>query len=297
MQSDRRALLKGLAAAAATAALPAGPAIAREKRTAPSDAVGLLYDATRCIGCRACVVACKEANDLPADTTTYGDGLYDAPAGLNERTKTIIQLYREGHTQSYVKKQCMHCVDPACAAGCMLGALQKRELGIVSWDASRCVGCRYCQTACPFGVPQFEWSKKAPKIVKCELCRHLLAKGQQPACSGVCPRQAVIFGKREDLLADAHRRLADSPNTYVQTVYGEHELGGTQVLYISQVPFDKLGFRFDSQDAVPKVQQLVQHGVYQGFLVPAALYAVLGTVVFRNRGKGSVDASLTDEEK
>ncbi len=297
MASDRRALLKGLAAAAAAAALPAVPALARQTPSAPSDAVGLLYDATRCIGCRACVVACKEANDLPADTTTYGDGLYDAPAGLNERTKTVIQLYKEGNEQSFVKKQCMHCIDPACAAGCMLGALKKREHGIVSWDASRCVGCRYCQTACPFGVPQFEWSKKAPKIVKCELCRDRLAEGKQPACTDVCPRQAVIFGKREDLLAEAHRRLASEPDQYVKTVYGEHELGGTQVLYLSHVPFEKLGFRFDSTDAVPKVQHLIQHGVYQGFLVPAALYAVLGTVVFRNRGKGSVDGSLTDEEK
>lgn len=296
MASDRRALLKGLAAAAATAALPAAPALARGTAKPPADAVGLLYDSTRCVGCRACTVACKEANGLPADTTTYGDGLYDAPTGLNERTKTVIQLYKEGNEQSFVKKQCMHCVDPACVSGCMLGALKKREFGIVSWDPDRCVGCRYCQTACPFGVPQFEWSKKAPRIVKCELCRDLLAKGKQPACTEVCPRQAVVFGKRDELLAEAHRRIAAQPDRYVQTVYGERELGGTQVLYISHVPFEKLGFRFNETDSVPKVQQLVQHGVYQGFLVPAALYAVLGTVVFRNRAKGSVDASLDDEK-
>lgn len=297
MATDRRALLKGLAAVAAGAAIPAAPAIARDTPKAAADAVGLLYDATRCVGCRACTVACKQANDLPADTSTFGGGLYDAPAGLNEHTKTVIQLVKDGDQSSFVKKQCMHCVDPACVNGCMLGALKKRELGIVSWDADRCVGCRYCQTACPFGVPQFEWSKKAPKIVKCELCRHLLAKGKQPACTDVCPRQAIIFGKRDELLAEAHRRLAADPEKYVQTVYGERELGGTQVLYISHVPFQKLGFRFDQSDSVPKVQQIVQHGVYQGFLVPAALYAVLGTVVFRNRAKGSVDAGFDENEK
>ena len=296
MTTDRRSILKGIAAAAAVAVVPS-VARAEDRVVPPPDAIGMLYDSTKCIGCKTCVVACREANNLKPQTRKLNGGMYDAPEGLNETTKNVIALYREGNEYAYVKKQCMHCVDPACAAGCMLGALQKRELGIVSWDASRCVGCRYCQTACPFGVPQFEWSKRAPKIVKCELCRDLLAKGQQPACTDVCPRQAIIFGKREELLAEAHRRIVESPNTYVQTVYGEHELGGTQVLYISHVPFDKLGFRFDSQDAVPKVQQLVQHGVYQGFLVPAALYAVLGTVVFRNRGKGSVDASLTDEEK
>ena len=281
---DRRSLLKGIAAASTLTVLPTR-AEARERRTAPPDAVGLLYDTTRCIGCKACVVACKEANGMPADTDGYGGGLYDAPDGLNEYTRNVIQLYQgqgeDNRESSFVKRQCMHCVDPACVGACMLGSLQKREFGVVTWDPDRCVGCRYCQMACPFNVPKFEWAKKAPKIVKCELCMHRLKQGRQPACSEVCPRQAVIFGRRNDLLEEAHRRLAEHPDRYVPKVYGERELGGTQCLYLSHVPFESLGFRFQHEEPVPQVQQTVQHGIYQGVIAPLAL--VLGAVMFRNR--------------
>lgn len=282
MDADRRSLLKTVAAAATLSVIPA-KADARERRVAPSDAVGLLYDTTRCIGCRACVVACKEANELPADVDGYGGGLYDAPEGLNETSKTVIALHREGEDYSFVKKQCMHCVDPACVGACMLGALKKGDYGVVSYDAAKCVGCRYCEAVCPFNVPKFEWAKKAPKIVKCELCRHRLVKGQQPACTDVCPREAVVYGKYQDLLKDARARLDGNPDKYVPQIYGERELGGTQVLYLSHVPFEKLGFRFSEEKSVPQTQQAVQHGVYQGFVAPIALYALLGAVMFRNR--------------
>ena len=282
MSTTRRDLFKGLAAAATISVLPTA-AEARERKLAPSDAVGLLYDTTLCVGCKACVVACKEANGMAPDVDGYGGGLYDAPEGLNEYTRNVIQLYRDGEKTSFVKKQCMHCVDPACVGACMLGAMHKGAFGVVSYDPAKCVGCRYCETACPFNVPKFEWAKKAPKIVKCELCRDRLAQGKQPACTEVCPRGAVIYGKYTDLLDEAHRRLEASPGKYVPKVYGERELGGTQVLYLSHVPFENLGFRFSDEQAVPHVQQTVQHGVYQGFAAPIALYALLGAVMFRNR--------------
>lgn len=282
MSTTRRDLFKGLAAAATISVLPTA-AEARERKLASSDAVGLLYDTTLCIGCKACVVACKEANGMAPDVDGYGGGLYDAPEGLNEYTRNIIQLYRDGDETSFVKKQCMHCIDPACVGACMLGAMSKGAFGVVSYDASKCVGCRYCEAVCPFNVPKFEWAKKAPKIVKCELCRHRLAEGKQPACTEVCPRGAVVYGKYTDLLDEAHRRLKASPKKYVPKVYGERELGGTQVLYLSHVPFEDLGFRFQDEQAVPHVQQTVQHGVYQGFAAPIALYALLGAVMFRNR--------------
>jgi formate dehydrogenase beta subunit len=286
MDIDRRSLLKTAAAATLTV-IPVTEA--RERRAAPSDAVGLLYDTTRCIGCKACVVACKQANEMPPDVDGYGGGLYDAPEGLNEFTKNVIALYREGEELSFVKKQCMHCIDPACVGACMLGAMHKGKFGVVSYDVSKCVGCRYCEAACPFNVPKFEWSKKAPKIVKCELCRHRLAEGKEPACTEVCPRGAVIFGRYTDLLEDARSRLAQHPDKYVPKIYGERELGGTQVLYLSHVPFEKLGFRFQGEEGVPHVQQSVQHGVYQGFVAPVALYALLGAVMFRNRRRGDDD--------
>lgn len=284
MELDRRSVLKGLAAAATGLTVLPTPAEARERRTAPPDAVGLLYDTTLCIGCKACVVACKEANGMPADTDNYGGGLYDAPDDLNESTRNVIQLYQgEDGEESFIKRQCMHCIDPGCVGACMLGALQKREFGIVTWDPDLCIGCRYCQVACPFNVPKFEWSKKAPKIVKCELCNHRLREGKLPACAEVCPRHAVIFGNYTELLDEAHRRLEEHPDQYVPKVYGEHDLGGTQCLYLSHVPFEELGFRFDSTEPVPEVQQTVQHGLYQGFAAPLALYGLLGAVMFRNR--------------
>jgi Fe-S-cluster-containing dehydrogenase component len=286
MTTDRRSVLKGIAAAATLSVIPT-TAGARETRTVAADAVGLLYDTTKCIGCKACVVKCKEINGMGADVDGYGGGLYDAPEGLNEFTKNVIQLYRDDGAKeiSFVKKQCMHCVDPACVGACMLSALTKGKFGVVSYDADKCVGCRYCEAACPFGVPKFEWSKRAPKIVKCELCRERLDKGEQPGCSEVCPRGAVIFGRYTDLLDDARARLSANPGKYVQRIYGEHELGGTQVLYVSHVPFEKLGFRFSDEQSVPHVQQTVQHGVYQGFALPIALYGLLGGVMFRNRKK------------
>ena len=280
MKTDRRSLLKGIAAAAAVSATPA---LARERKSARPDAVGLLYDATKCIGCKSCVVACKEEAGLPADTRS--NKLYDAPDGLNEYTKNVIQLYKGQGEYSYVKKQCMHCIDPACVGACMLGALKKDDFGVVSYNVDTCIGCRYCEVACPFNVPKFEWSKSTPKIVKCELCKERLAKGKQPACTEVCPAKAVIFGKRDELLKEAHDRIDKNPGQYFPKVYGEHDLGGTQVLYLSHVPFEKLGFRFDDKRAVPDVQQTIQHGIYQGFAAPIALYAVLGAVIFRNRKK------------
>ncbi len=287
MAVDRRSALKILAGTGAAAAAAATTALAAPERAkAPADAVGLLYDATRCIGCKACVVACREANDLKPDPGPWPDKLYQAPTDLNAQTKNIIKLYKKGADQSYVKAQCMHCIDPACAAACMLGALRKVEGGIVAWEGNRCVGCRYCQMACPFNIPKFEWNALNPKIVKCELCRHLLAKGGIPACVRVCPREAVIFGKRDDLLAEAKRRIAAAPDRYVQKVYGEFDAGGTQVLYISHLPFDKLGLPDLGDAPAPSLAKAVQHGVYKGFVAPVVLYALLGAVLVRNRRGG-----------
>jgi Fe-S-cluster-containing dehydrogenase component len=298
MDVSRRGLLKGIAAAAGAAAATASPVeAARPRKTAPADALGMLYDTTLCIGCKACVRACKEANGLPADTRTEGMELYDAPTDLNDYTKNIIKLYEEGDRRSYVKRQCMHCIDPACVGACMIGALDKREFGVVTWDSNRCIGCRYCQMACPFNVPKFEWTDTNPYIVKCEFCKDRPGDKQWvPACCEICPRQAVIYGPYDELLTEARRRLAESPGRYVPKIYGEHDLGGTQVLYLSHVPFDKLGFHFDGDQPVPELQQTIQHGVYQGFIAPAALYAIMGFVVWRNRKKsGSEEAGGKEE--
>lgn len=288
MGISRRTALKAMASATATTAAAAATPRRSEAAEAPADAAGMLYDTTLCIGCKACVVACADANDRIRDTA-WSEGKWQAPVDLNQHTKNIIKLYHEGPRRSYVKQQCMHCIDPACVNACMLGSLKKREFGIVTYDPSLCVGCRYCQMACPFNIPKFEWSKAFnPKIVKCELCSHRLAEGLEPACCEVCPREAVIFGTRADLLKEAHRRLEASPDRYVPKVYGETDAGGTQVLYLSHVPFDKIGLPDFGPRSVPDTQRTLQHGIYQWFVAPVALYGVLAAVMLRNRTRGTV---------
>jgi Fe-S-cluster-containing dehydrogenase component len=201
----------------------------------------------------------------------------------------------------------MHCVDPACAAACMLGSLKKDEItGIVSYNPDYCVGCRFCMMSCPFNVPKFEFDSPTPDIVKCEMCRHRVndaatqtadgftryPRGQGPACCEVCPREAVIYGTREELLAEARKRIADNPGRYHEDrIYGETEGGGTQVLYLSHVPFQKIGLPELGTDGVPKVAYAVQEGIYYKlpFVAPAALYAALVAVQFRNRRSGDTE--------
>ncbi len=311
MALDRRSLLKSLAVggAGAVAAATARPAAARTVRQAPPGAMGMLYDATLCIGCKTCVVACKQANDRQPDPGPWASQrLYDAPTDLNGDTKNIIKLYRSENEHSYVKQQCMHCVDPACAAACMLHSLQKdATTGVVTYDPAYCVGCRYCQMACPYNVPKFEFSRTTPLIVKCELCRHRAKepavkgadgftrhpKGQGQACCEVCPRGAVISGLRSELLPEARRRIAASPGKYFEDrVYGETEGGGTQVLYLSHVAFDKLGLPELGPNPTSETARAVQEGIYYKlpFVAPVALGGVLAAVIYRNRRAEKVSA-------
>jgi Fe-S-cluster-containing dehydrogenase component len=288
MSMDRRSLLKGLAVAGAGAAVAGSEARAATSPPAPpEDAVGMLYDATRCIGCRACVTACKQANNLEYN-------LADPPTDLSGDTKNIIKLYEDPETdeRSFMKAQCMHCLDPACASACMIGALQKREHGIVTWDGDRCIGCRYCQVACPFLIPKFQWDTPTPKIVKCEMCLHIIDTGGQPGCCQACPKQAVIFGPYTELLEEAHRRIAERPERYwgpdgTPKIYGEHDAGGTQVLYLAGVDFAKLGLPDLGEKPPALLGREIQHGVYKGFIAPAALYVLLGAAIWRGRRSGA----------
>ncbi len=281
MSMDRRALLKGLAVAGAGATVGVRPIEASDVPQAPADAVGMLYDATRCIGCRACVTACKTANDLPGN-------LYDPPNDLNGETKNIIKKYEvDGELESYMKAQCMHCLDPGCVNACMIGAFKKVEYGIITWNPGRCIGCRYCQVACPYNIPKFQWESNNPKIVKCEMCLHMIKAGKEPGCCQACPKAAVIFGTYEELKADAQQRIAQHPDRYWPQgdpkIFGLDDGGGTQVLYLAAVDFEQLGLPNIGTEPSAKLARSLQHGVYKGFIAPVALYAVLGAVLWRNR--------------
>jgi formate dehydrogenase iron-sulfur subunit len=189
----------------------------------------ILTDLTRCIGCGACTLVCKETNDLRASEVDQ----------LDAYTWCAISK-QQG---LYVKRQCMHCLEPTCVSVCPVGALQKTAAGPVTYDPDKCFGCRYCVMACPFGIPKYQWDTPLPRMGKCVMCyEKRLQAGQEPACTAVCPAHASVFGDRDELLAVAHERLAAEPDKYVPEVYGEHLAGGTSVLYISSVAFGELGF-------------------------------------------------------
>jgi Fe-S-cluster-containing dehydrogenase component len=281
MTISRRDALKVIGATAG--AVAAAPALARQAKPSGADDVGLLFDATRCIGCRACVTKCRESNGTKPDVAMIGGVAYDAPLDLNGTTLTVIKQWQTDEKGGFVKAQCMHCADPACVSVCMMGALHKEAKGVVAYNVDMCVGCRYCQIACPFNVPRFQWASNNPKIVKCELCRHRWKDGKGPACAEACPRGAVITGTRTELLAEARRRQAAQPGLYLPAIYGEKEAGGTNCLYLSPVPFEQLGLPTLSTEPTPTLGETVQHGIYQGFVAPVVLLGAAAVVTWKNR--------------
>lgn len=293
MTLGRRTLLKGIAVAGAAAATAApSEARASERPHVKPDDVGMLYDTTLCIGCRGCVTKCKEANGLPVNRSQ--DGLYDAPERLDGTTKNVIQVASTGGDKwQFMKAQCMHCADPACVSVCMAHALHRAKGGIVAYDPSTCVGCRYCQVGCPFDVPKFQWSKALPLIVKCELCRHRGDPKKEgplaianPACCEACPRDAVVYGTMEDLAALAKKRQAAQPEKYNPKVYGEKDGGGTHVLYLTAkgVTFDSLGLPETLGDVSPAAPaEKVQHAMYKWFAAPTLLYGTLAYTIYKNK--------------
>lgn len=286
MSIDRRTAIRGMLTAGAAGAVSVTSSQGREAPQPDPDSYGMLYDTTRCIGCKACVAACRVANvetrDNP-ETQVFEEGIWDAPLGLSGSTKNVIHLHKAdgGSAQSYMKRQCMHCVDPACVAACPFKALTKDgENGIVMWEASQCIGCRYCQVACPFEVPKFEWQNFNPRIVKCQLCSHRLPEGKEPACCEVCPTDAVIYGTRQDLLEDAKSRIAAKPELYYeQRVYGEHDGGGTQVLYLSHVPFSAIGLPDLPDESIAWYGTWVHGILYKWLLIPLIVYGLMAAVI------------------
>jgi formate dehydrogenase iron-sulfur subunit len=229
----RRGFIKLTAAGVGALLLPAA-SVSASGQVDEKHAAAMLYDATLCVGCRACEVACKEWNKLPLDP--------EPPNDLTADAWTLIKQYREDAVESFRKYQCMHCLHPACVSVCTVGALRKTTTGPVTYDADKCIGCRYCQYGCPFGVPGFQWDEPLGLIGKCTFCADRIAGGLIPACAEACPVGALSFGTRVEMLEEAYTRIQQNPGRYVDHVYGETEAGGTSLLFISAVPFDQLGF-------------------------------------------------------
>ncbi len=206
--------------------------------------VGILTDITKCVGCQKCVSACRNENGcspLRPEHKAKPEELF------NTRWTSIVQKPK----QHFIRKQCRHCLEPACVAVCPVGAMTKSQEGPVIYNKSLCIGCRYCMMACPYGIPRYEWDHLAPGITKCILCYHRIKKGKEPACTEICPEKATIFGKRKEILAEAKKRIKENQGMYVPQVIGEHEIGGTSVIYLSDIPLDFLTFNNEMGNLPP----------------------------------------------
>jgi formate dehydrogenase iron-sulfur subunit len=200
----------------------------------------ILTDTTLCTGCETCVQACKQTYHLDRDRAWRWKKKID---DLSSTRFTTIVRRPGGH---FVRQQCRHCLEPACASACIVGALQKTDIGPVIYDEKRCMGCRYCMIACPYGIPRYSWENKVPLVRKCILCYDRIRNGGQPACTQACPYQATIFGTRAEMLAEARRRFEQTPGKYFTKlhkaepeIFGEHEVAGTSVLYISDIDLNQ----------------------------------------------------------
>ena len=239
---DRRGFLK-TTLVAGSAAMAGNDLCAQEIRD-PEEFVGILVDTTRCIGCRACEVACGETHDLLVPDV-LNDGALEEHRNTSDKQWMVVNKFETEAGEVFVKRQCMHCYQAACASACPTEAMEKTETGPVIWHGNRCIGCRYCMASCPFDMPKFEYGEWNPKIQKCTMCFERLEEGQKPACVAACPTDALMFGTRVKNLEIARHRIYSHPDEYVHHIYGEHEVGGTGYIYLSAVPFDQIGFRTD----------------------------------------------------
>jgi len=283
-----------------------------------------LVDIANCIGCRACQVACKQWNEREGEETELEAQLgFQNPATLSAKTYTLIAFHEMENPQkpggldsAFVMQRCLHCLEPACVSACPTTALYRQADGPVSYDVDKCIGCRYCMLACPWDVPTAEWNSLAPKISKCTHCADRAdqplptafngkplsdAVGKlfagsiaTPACVKACPADALRYGTREEMLTLAHQRISDRPDKYVDHVYGEKELGGTSVVYLSAVPFEKLGFPTYGEKPFPAFTKAALSAVPPAVMT---LGALLGAVYafFRKRAQAVADGSAASK--
>ncbi|MBU8849100.1 MAG: 4Fe-4S dicluster domain-containing protein [Desulfobacterales bacterium] len=299
MDLSRRGFFKVLGAGGAALGTGLGTVNASEIPAPSLDSMGCLVDTTLCVGCRKCEQSCNQRHGLPTPGESFEElTVLEKERRMDETSYTVVNKYypenigtltwRERPT--FVKFQCMHCNDPSCVSACIVGALTKEENGAVTYDAKKCIGCRYCMVACPFQVPAYEYDNAlTPQVRKCTFCFDYVEDGGLPACAQVCPREVMTFGKKKDLLKLAEWKMKNNPDKYVDHIYGEKEVGGTSWLYLASEPFETIGFPKLSHVAPPRLTEKIQHSLFQYFAAPIILYTFLGGVMmatgFMKNGK------------
>ena len=245
--------------------------------------MAILTDVTKCIGCEKCVDACQEANHLPREQPwRWVENIDDLSSA---RWTTVESKFTE-KGERFVRKQCLHCIDPSCVSVCIVGALKKTPEGPVIYDEDTCIGCRYCMIACPWEIPRYSWEDRVPYVQKCHMCyQRVTTENKIPACVEACPTKATIFGEREDLLAEARRRLAAEPDKYVQHIWGAKEVGGTSVLYISDADIKLTGLEAPVVDehSIPHRTTKILHQMPTAFTGMAVLMAGVYWIIKRRQ--------------
>lgn len=287
---SRRTFVKTVGVAGATVTVGAGAAAQAAPATDRDQFHGLLVDTTRCIGCRTCEVACAASKGLPAPD--LGPKQVAERRPTSDKELTVVNRYETKAGYAFLKNQCMHCNQPACASVCLTKALLKTESGQVIYRANKCMGCRMCMVSCPFDIPKFEYSSWKPRILKCDLCYERTKVGENPVCVDACPARALTFGKRRDLLRMARTRIAQNPGTYTDHIYGEQEAGGTGVMYLARTDFNQLGMNPTVGDEpYPKLSKPFLSAVPLIFTVLPVLMLGLNRATRKNGSDGDEENS------
>jgi formate dehydrogenase iron-sulfur subunit len=260
--------------------------------------VAKLIDVSKCIGCKACQVACMEWNDV-RDDVGVNVGSYNNPIDLTDRSWTVMRFYEEelpgkGLQWLIVKDGCLHCGDPACLRACPApGALVQYSNGIVDFEQEQCIGCGYCQTACPFNIPRY--SVKDDKAYKCTLCSDRVAVGLEPACIKACPTQALSFGSKEDMKDLAAERIVELNERGFDkaSVYDPAGVGGTHVVYV--LPHgDPALYRLPPKPEVSPLVAIWRGGVAKTLGV-VTMIAVVVAGIFHYMKVGPLEVDEPDE--
>lgn len=299
---NRRNFLKTAAIGASMAAVGTSAVKASDK-TLSEDRIGVLVDTAACVGCRHCEWACKVAHNIQTpELDSYSDNsVYKNYRRTESNALTVINQFENDKNPLLpinVKTQCMHCEKPACVSACIVGAFSKLEDGSVVWSDDKCIGCRYCMVACQFQIPTYDYDRSIdPHIRKCDLCPERRSKGQLPACVDICPNEALVFGKRSDILKIAKDRIKRKPDVYIKHIYGEFELGGTSWMYIAGKNFEDLKMPALGPNPAPGISETIQHGIFAYFVPPVTLYALLGLMMWVTKRKKQEEADKKAESE